>query len=151
MERQGKKQKEHVVVRQSVKWMLVMGIIGLVGAGLCGCGGGSGGGGDKEHKDYNHKPSFDCSGSWDTELDGTHVGTTTLQMDKEGDLTGTMDLSGDGTASLTGHLNAYAAEWTVSFEHVLYLVSMKFDSSEKYGDGTMVTSEGISHTLILKR
>lgn len=151
MGRQGKKQKEHVVVRQSVKWMLVMGIIGLVGAGLCGCGGGSGGGGDKDHKDYNHKPSFDCSGSWDTELDGTHVGTTTLQMDKEGDLTGTMDLSGDGTASLTGHLNAYMAEWTVSFEHVLYLVSMKFDSSEKYGDGTMVTSEGISHTLILKR
>ena len=48
-------------------------------------------------------------------------------------------------------LNAYAAEWTVSFEHVLYLVSMKFDSSEKYGDGTIVTSEGISHTLILKR
>ncbi len=140
-------------MRQSIKRALVMGIIGLVGMGLCGCGGGGGGGGDDKNadKDYDHKPAFDCSGNWDTELDGTNVGVSALQMEEDGDLKGTMELSGEGTATLAGHLNGYTAEWTVSFEHVLYLVSMTFDSSEKYGEGSMVTSSGITHTLILKR
>ena len=137
-------------MRQAIKWMLVVGIIGVVGAGLCGCGGG-GGGGDDAAEDYDHKPSFDCSGSWRTEMDGTLMGTTTLHMEKDGDLTGSMAVSGDGSAALSGHLNGYKAEWTVTFEHVLYLVSMEFNSDEKYGNGTMVNSAGVAHPLILKR
>lgn len=117
----------------------------------CGGGNDSGNGSSDGSAPYDHKPAFDCSGSWATTFDGVYLGTTVFNMARDGKLTGTMKLANGESGNLNGHLAAHQAEWTIAFPSVSYLASVTFDASHNNGSGTMVTSSGVTHTLSLSR
>ena len=77
----------------------------------CGGGNDSGNGSSDGSAPYDHKPAFDCSGSWATTFDGVYLGTTVFNMARDGKLTGTMKLANGESGNLNGHLAAHQADF----------------------------------------
>jgi hypothetical protein len=96
-------------------------------------------------------PDLDVTGSWITYMDDIELGVTTFKMAASGALSGSLRTGSGETASVSGHLVAKEAEYTMSFHHRTFLASADFDSNGATASGTVVDADGHVHALKLNR
>lgn len=96
-------------------------------------------------------PDFDVSGSWTTRMDDVTLGATVFDMSSSGHLSGSAQTDSGEKASINGQLSGSDAEYTMTFHHKTYLVSVQFASSHTSGSGTLVDADGHVHSVTLSR
>lgn len=113
---------------------------------LFACGGGHHGDGDTDHK-----PDFDISGTWLSNMDGVHLGKFDFDMTSKGDLSGRLVTTHGTKADVKGVMSKSKAEFTLSFDDAAYLVSLVFHADHSNASGTLVDNGGRIHSMSLSK
>jgi len=120
-------------------WMM------LLAAALClasaGCGDS---GGDS---DGNLNPAVDVNGKWDVRMDGDPLGVMDFQVSKGGILKGTLTTTRDAVAQLSGNMDDYVAEFTVTFPTEAYLATLTFSQDASGASGILLDIKGFKRVL----
>lgn len=121
------------------------GMLGLV-AVLClmvaGCGDGS-------SEEGNYDPAVDVNGKWNARMDGAPLGTMTLEVSSGGIVTGWIHTTQGVAGQLSGGMDGYVAEFTVSFANGAYLATLLFNQDGSGASGSLMDSKGFKNLLQL--
>ena len=127
----------------NTRWIWMM----LLAAAFClasaGC---NDSGGDS---DGNLNPAVDVNGKWDVRMDGDTLGAMDFQVNKGGILKGTLTTTRDAVAQLSGNMNDYVAEFTVTFPTEAYLATLTFNQDASGASGILLDNKGFKRLLSL--
>jgi len=122
--------------------------LGLICLTLALCWGVTGCGSDSDKKEVYH-PAVDVNGTWDVRMDGDPLGVMILTVTEEGVLSGTLTTTQDAVAQLAGAMDAYIAEFTVTFPTEAYLAVVRFAENAVSASGTLMDNKGYKYTLLM--
>jgi hypothetical protein len=128
-------------MKKNWKWMMVL------AATLCWALTGCGDNGDEENGDFT--PAVDVNGTWDVRMDGDPLGVMVLQVSKGGIVKGTLTTTRDAVAQLSGNLDDYVAEFTVTFPTEAYLATLTFNKDAGGASGVLLDNKGFKRVLSL--
>ncbi len=118
-------------------WMVLAVMVGWFGAGC---------GSDDNNKEAYH-PAVDVNGTWDVRMDGDPLGVMKLSVSDAGSLGGTLTTTQGAAAQLAGAMDAYLAEFTVTFPTEAYLGVLTFAEDASSASGTLLDNKGYKRVL----
>ena len=119
-------------------WLGLAAVLCLIGAG---CNDSDDSTGDVFH------PGLDANGKWDIRMDGDPLGVMTLEVSENGILKGKLITTEDATALLSGILDEFVAEFTVTFPQEAYLATVTFNQDASGASGILIDNKGFQRNL----
>jgi hypothetical protein len=115
-------------------------------AALCFAGTGCGSDGINDGENGG-KPALDVNGNWKVWEDGVHLGTMSLIVSDGGLLKGTLVTVDSSEAQLSGAMEGYVAEFSISFPTEYYEATLTFEADGSVANGLAKDSKGFTRIL----
>jgi hypothetical protein len=128
-----------------MRWLGMAGLMAALCLGSAGCDGGT------NDQDGDYHPSVDASGKWAALADGAALGVMTLELTEGGLLKGTLETPQGATAQLSGAMDGYVAEFSVTFPAENYQAVATFNEAASGANGTLKDRRGYKQLLKLTR
>ena len=122
------------------RWIGMLALVAALGLAGTGCS-------DDGDGDGHSDPAVDVNGKWEVWMDGDPLGVMTLEVSQGGVLKGWLDTTQDATGKLSGAMDGYVAEFTVTFANGVYLATLTFSQDASGASGTLMDSKGFQGAL----